>query len=286
MSRAVVLGSGGATGGAWELGVLKGLGDAGIDLTRADLFVGSSVGAVLASQIQSGQSIGDLYAARAGPPSPIPAPSAASPAGHERSVVDVQYFQDCLRLWEGAREDVTVRLELGKRALATPHPIPEEAQVAQMKRRLALDGWPSRLVKIAAVDVSDGTVRFFDESHGVPMEVAVAASCAQPGLQAPVSVGDRRYMDGGIGGTNIDGAAGYQIVVAITAFPARLRTSQEIDVVRAAGGQVIHMAPDEESRRAMGRDLSDIRRARPAAEAGAHQAAEVAPALRNLWLRS
>ena len=42
---------------------LRTLGDAGIDLTRADLFVGSSVGAVLGCQIQSGQSVGDLYAA-------------------------------------------------------------------------------------------------------------------------------------------------------------------------------------------------------------------------------
>jgi hypothetical protein len=61
VSRALVLGSGGAPGGAWELGALKGAADAGVDPTRADLLVGSSVGAILACLIRSGQSIDDLY---------------------------------------------------------------------------------------------------------------------------------------------------------------------------------------------------------------------------------
>ena len=142
-------------------------------------------------------------------------------------------------MWSRAREDITVRIELGRRALANPRPVPEAVQIESMRRRLAINGWPSRLVRVAAVDVWDGSVRFFEASQGVPVEVAVAASCAQPGLQAPVSVGDRRYMDGGTAGTNIDGAAGYEIIIAVTAFPARDRTRQEIDEVCASGGQVI-----------------------------------------------
>ena len=283
MARAVVLGSGGATGGAWEIGVLKGLGDADIDLTRADLFVGSSVGAVLGCQIQSSQSVGDLYAARTRPPSSIPASSPVGQQEHHSSAADLQYFQECLRMWSRAREDLAVRIELGRRALAAPHPVPEELQIESMRRRLAMHGWPSRSVKVAAVDVWDGTVRFFEHSQGVPVEVAVAASCAQPGLQAPVRVGDRRYMDGGTAGTNIDGAAGYEIIIAVTAFPARDRTRQEIDEVSASGGQVIHVAPDAEARRAMGPDPSDVSRVRIAADAGARQGREIASTARDLW---
>lgn len=286
MARAVVLGSGGATGGAWEIGVLKGLGDAGVDLTRADLFVGSSVGAVLGCQIQSGQSVSDLYSARARLPSSMPASLPVRSRGNDSSVGDLQYFQESLLMWGRAQEDITVRIELGRRALATPHPVPEALQIESIRRRLAIDGWPSRLVRVAAVDVWDGTVRFFEASQGVPIEVAVAASCAQPGLQAPVSVGDRRYMDGGTAGTNIDGAAGYEIIIAVTAFPARGRTRQEIDVVCASGGQVIHVAPDAEARREMGPDPSDVRRAKIAAEAGARQGREIGSAERDLWSRT
>ena len=156
MARAVVLGSGGATGGAWEIGVLKGLGDADVDLTRADLVVGSSVGAVLGCQIQSSQSVGDLYAARARPPSSIPASPPVGQQEHHSSAADLEYFQECLRMWSRAREDLAVRIELGRRALATPHPVPEALQIESTRRRLAMHGWPSRLVKVAAVDVSDG----------------------------------------------------------------------------------------------------------------------------------
>jgi NTE family protein len=90
-------------------------------------------------------------------------------------------------------------------------------------------------------------------------------------------------MDGGTAGTNIDGAAGSEIIIAVTAFPARNRTQQEIDVVCASGGQVIHVVPDEEARRAMGPDPSDVSRASLAAEAGARQGREIASAARDLW---
>ena len=40
--RALVLGGGGVTGVAWEIGMLMGLAEAGLDLSAADLFVGTS----------------------------------------------------------------------------------------------------------------------------------------------------------------------------------------------------------------------------------------------------
>lgn len=74
--RALVLGSGGLTGWAWEVGVIKGLKDAGVDLTRADLMVGTSAGAIVATLIRSGQGINSLYADQLAPvPAPTPAPA-------------------------------------------------------------------------------------------------------------------------------------------------------------------------------------------------------------------
>src|ERR1700681_4453810 len=60
--RALVLGGGGVTGIAWETGLLAGLAEAGIDLTSADLVVGTSAGSVVGAQILSGVSIKALYA--------------------------------------------------------------------------------------------------------------------------------------------------------------------------------------------------------------------------------
>jgi NTE family protein len=51
--RAVVLGDGGLVGVAWEIRILKGLRDVGLDLSDADLFVGTAAGAIVASQCDS-----------------------------------------------------------------------------------------------------------------------------------------------------------------------------------------------------------------------------------------
>ena len=59
--RALVLGGGGVTGVAWEIGLLHGLAGLGADLSAADLFVGTSAGSVVAAQLTSGTAIGDLY---------------------------------------------------------------------------------------------------------------------------------------------------------------------------------------------------------------------------------
>ncbi|MET8151138.1 patatin-like phospholipase family protein, partial [Actinoplanes sp. NPDC005259] len=49
--RALVLGGGGVTGVVWEIGLLHGLAERGVDLAIADLLVGTSAGSVVAAQL-------------------------------------------------------------------------------------------------------------------------------------------------------------------------------------------------------------------------------------------
>ena len=49
--RALVLGGGGSTGNAWLIGVVAGLFEAGLDVTTADLTIGTSAGATAAAQL-------------------------------------------------------------------------------------------------------------------------------------------------------------------------------------------------------------------------------------------
>ena len=51
--RALVLGGGGAAGNAWLIGVIAGLFDAGLDVTEAELIIGTSAGSTAAAQISS-----------------------------------------------------------------------------------------------------------------------------------------------------------------------------------------------------------------------------------------
>src|SRR4051812_14916360 len=59
--RALVLGGGGVTGIAWMLGVLHGLAEAGVDLTQAEVVVGTSAGSAVGAQITSGEPVDVLY---------------------------------------------------------------------------------------------------------------------------------------------------------------------------------------------------------------------------------
>ena len=65
----LVLGGGGITGIAWELGLLAGLAEAGVDLANADLIVGTSAGSVVGAQIASGTAVEALYRRQLEPPS-------------------------------------------------------------------------------------------------------------------------------------------------------------------------------------------------------------------------
>ena len=60
---ALVLGGGGAAGQAWQIGVIAGLAEAGLDLTdAADLVVGTSSGATTAAWVRSGIPPAELFA--------------------------------------------------------------------------------------------------------------------------------------------------------------------------------------------------------------------------------
>jgi predicted acylesterase/phospholipase RssA len=73
MKRALVLAGGGVAGIAWELGVLRGIGDIDaalqVSITAADVIVGTSAGSAVAAQITSGAALDDLYAAQLAPAS-------------------------------------------------------------------------------------------------------------------------------------------------------------------------------------------------------------------------
>lgn len=52
---ALVLGGGGYTGIGWEIGMLAGLVEAGVDLGTADVVIGTSAGSIVGAQLTSGR---------------------------------------------------------------------------------------------------------------------------------------------------------------------------------------------------------------------------------------
>src|SRR3954464_13663336 len=76
-TRALVLAGAGAAGNAWQLGLIAGASDAGVDVTEADLIIGTSAGSTVAAQVTSARRPAELYAAilaEAQQPQPQPQP--------------------------------------------------------------------------------------------------------------------------------------------------------------------------------------------------------------------
>jgi NTE family protein len=114
-TRALVLGGGGVAGIAWETGVLTGLADSGVDVTGADLVVGTSAGSTVAAQVTGDHSLEDLFARQVDPArSPV---ELAAPSG----LADLeQFFAEAVAATSSA---VELRVAVGAMALErTPFP--------------------------------------------------------------------------------------------------------------------------------------------------------------------
>ncbi|WP_406080206.1 patatin-like phospholipase family protein [Micromonospora sp. NBC_00858] len=276
MERALVLGGGGVTGVAWELGLLAGLADRGVVVSEADLVVGTSAGSVVGAQVCSGMPLEQLYEAQLAPPS------------GERTA-RLGFATLARMVWAGGRtrDAVRSRARIGAMAVAARTPS-EASRRAVIEARLPAREWPARRLLVTAVDASSGEFVVFDGDSGVSLVDAVGASCAVPGVWPPVTIGARRYVDGGMrSAVNADLAAGARRVLVIAptsgAFGPMPRLSAQVAGLRAAGSRVAVVTPDAGAREAIGRNVLDPARRAGAARAGRAQAAVVADEVATLW---
>lgn len=185
------------------------------------------------------------------------------------------------------------RAKIGAFALSATT-VPEDAFVANIASMLGADDgtWPRRYA-CTAVDANTGAFVEWDEAKRVDLERAVASSCAVPGIFPPITIGEGRYVDGGMRSvTNADLAKDHDHVVVIsliggerasTLGPVGEITNREVALLEGAGATVEVVAPDEETVSALGANLMDPSVAPAAAEAGLRQGAAAAAGLRELW---
>ena len=287
--RALVLGSGGPIGIAWQAGLLAGLAEAGVDLADADFIVGTSAGSWIGAQIAMGK----------------------EPAALAESIVSVdlttsgswpepdftKFIDQMAEAVSRKRRARDVRAEIGKWALESPT-ISEEmfvAVVSHLFNERGDDAWPQRNYACTAVDALSGEFVVWNEKTGADIKLAVASSCSVPGLFPPITINGRRYMDGGTrSATNADLARGYDtaIVVAVSAAAGdpkmaeqfRKRLNKELAMLRESGTKVELILPEAASIEAFGTNLLDPSRSADAAQAGLAEGKAQAASLRAVWL--
>ena len=170
---ALVLGGGGPVGGAWMAGVLAALSEAGVDLRRADVIIGTSVGAIFRARLAAGETPGESYERQV--------------TRADKVELRVTTAQTVRFLWAalGSRDPQRSVRRLGRAALAARTGTESELLNAVGTLLRGARDWPGRALRIAAVDAMTGSLETFDADSKCALLEAVAASCAVPSSRRP-----------------------------------------------------------------------------------------------------
>src|SRR4051812_14666446 len=178
--RALVLGGGGSTGNAGVIGGVAGLFAARIDVTEADLTLGTSAGSTAAAQLTSAPPTELLAAILAAAPQQRTGP--VKPDGGRVPIGPVADHMKRTNAIIAAAEDAAdMRRRMGAAALEIDAASDGPGQTrwrATVAARLPSQRWPEQAVLITVVDAHTGEPVVFDRHSGVDLVDAVAASTA------------------------------------------------------------------------------------------------------------
>ena len=290
--RALVLGGGGSTGNAWDIGVIAGLFDAGLDMTDADLIIGTSAESTAAAQLTSAKPT-DLLAAIV---DAAPQPAARSNARRAPVGPVANHLERLTAIIASAEDAADMRRILCAAALATDAASDDSWRArwrATVADRLPSQHWPERTLVITAVDADTAEPVVFDRHSGVDLVDAVAASCSNGFGVPPYTIGRNRYLDGGYrsNAENADLATGYARVLVLSPFGGRslhplswgTHLATQVAELRARGSTVEVIGPDLNDEHMFGGNAMDLTLRPAAARAGYDQGRARAQQLVAFW---
>ncbi len=285
-TRALVLAGAGAAGNAWQLGLTAGLSAAGVDLTSADLVIGTSAGSTVAAQITSSTTPAEWYAAILAEVIPPQITARRGPIMSGPSYM--AWSDEIIAMSENAAD---MRRRIGAAALEMDTSGGENGKRWRdiVASRLPSNVWPDQAVLIPAVDAGTGEPVVFDRHSGIDLVDAVAASTS---AMSPYAIGDRRFLNGGYRrSSNADLATGHERVLVMEPFGGRSRQPREwgmdletqVAELRAAGSIVVTVFPDAGSGDVFNANALDPSTRLPAARGGYEQGTALAGELADFW---
>jgi NTE family protein len=285
----LVLAGGGLVGEAWMTGVLAGIeAAAGIDFRECECFVGTSAGSIVSAHLAAGRRPRRPRFPTADLPEEPPPLDAT-----EQRALAAMLLGGARRSLAGAGRVAEAAIEpFAATALMAAAPGGSLARAALLSRlpdggrplgqlHANIAGLGARFdgrLRVTAVDRRRGTRTVFGAPGAPPASVAdaVAASCTVPWLFAPVRIGEREYVDGGVWSpTNLDAAPVRRGTEVLCLHPtARVRAAAgsalatvrtlsrpqvafEVLALRGRGAQIRVIGPNDSGRDAMGQNFMD-----------------------------
>ena len=202
---ALALGAGGLVGIAHHIGVLCALEqELGLSEDQIDLLVGTSAGSAIGAYLRTGWSPSDLIERTGELAAAAPGPLATGPVDLVRHGIGSAYVI--------ARASIRIPSLLSLAPLpslrrAFPAGLVSMGDGIGMLERELPRGWPERALWLATYDLVSRRRVVLGASRApyMPLPEAVRASCAIPGVYAPVRAGGNVLVDGGAWSlTNLD----------------------------------------------------------------------------------
>jgi NTE family protein len=293
--RALILGGAGSVGNAWEIGVVAGLFEGGLDVTTADLTVGTSAGSTAAAQITSGVAPTELLAEILAAVPRHSTGSMESERGRTSIGPASDHMEKTSAVISAAQNPLDMRRRMGAAALEADTPSDGAVQSewrAVAAARLPSQHWPQQSLLIPAVDAHTGEPVVFDCTSGVDLVDAVAASTSNGFGIPPYRIGANRYINGGYRrNENADLAVGCARVLVLSPFGGRSRypldwgmqLATQVDELRASGSRVEVIFPDSDAEHMFGTNAMDVSLRPLAARAGYDQGRALTTQLEEFW---
>jgi NTE family protein len=299
----LVLGAGGVMGGAWLTGGLEAIArETGWDPASADYIVGTSAGSMMGALLASGvppwfmvaHSKGDSFDGLAGADG-RPASTADRAAGATFRL-EKTWPPIGPGSWRLIGNSISAPNRYRQTALFAgwlPRGFISTAPLEDTIRRVVPQGWAEHPnLWVVACDYADGHRVAFgrDDAPDAELADAVAASCAIPGFYHPVTIANRRYVDGGLWSTsNLDILRNERLdlviclnptsslhptlaynplerIAAATRSLSGRRLGSEAKKLRAKGTGVVLVQPTSEDLDQMGPNLMSRRNRNPVIE--------------------
>lgn len=292
-SRAVAFGGGGEWFLAWMVGYANGLLESGVDLSKADVTIGTSAGSFVGAAIKGGRLAELTQALQQLGDNP-------TLANKELNITLGADSQVRARTVMGETNEITPATlqQIGRAAMAARN-APDDKYVASLDALLGLPSWPVGH-HTTSTDCYTGESVIVSADSGVTIAQAAAASSSLPGVNGPTWLGDRLCMDGGVSSssTHAEMLSGAKSVLIIGMFDFKANPPKHVNpsfgiaervnpgtaereaAALRSTGSTVHVTianPDPQT------DFMDPAMIGPALSTGASAGKADAPAIAKMW---